>query len=76
MEYGALAGASFGVLYGIGAAGKSGEQHGVGDWIVAGIVVGGGAGAVVGFISGLIVGYSYEYELPTTEQGDSLKERK
>jgi len=41
-----------------------------------GVILGGGTGTIVGLITGLIVGHSYNYEFPTTVRTDSLQNRK
>lgn len=40
---------------------------------LVGLILGGGVGIIAGLTTGLIVGHSYNYEFPTTEQSDSLQ---
>lgn len=79
---GALEGMGIGILIGgtggiiLGSSGSGGGTFGREGAIAMGVIVVGGAGLVVGLISGATIGHSYEYEYQTTEQNDSLQNGK
>ncbi len=46
------------------------------NWVEIGLILGGGAGAIVGLIYGLIAGHSYNYDFQMIDQSDSLQNGK
>jgi hypothetical protein len=77
---GALEGLGFGLFGGggVGALLRAPRELGVAgipEWVV-GMGYGMTADGGIGLITGLIIGHSYNYEFPTTEQSDSLRNGK
>jgi uncharacterized protein YceK len=77
---GALEGAGFGLVGGGGLGALVGQiivgndsEWGTGAGAAVGLILGGGTGLIVGSITGAIIGHSYNYEFPTSEQSDSLQ---
>ena len=78
---GALEGAGFGLVVGGGLGFLFGLTQDDLGTVSSGqtpaedvyLVLGGGTGLIVGSITGAIIGHSYNYEFPTTEQNDSLQ---
>ena len=75
LGFGLVGAGGLGALVGQIAVGNDGEW-GSGAGAFFGLILGGGAGTIVGLTSGLIVGHSYKYEFPKTEQSDSSQNGK
>jgi hypothetical protein len=75
---GALEGIGFGLVGGGGLGFLVGSTQHAREipMELIGVILGGGTGTIVGLITGLIVGHSYNYEFPTTVPRDSLHNRK
>jgi hypothetical protein len=75
---GALEGIGFGLVVGggLGFLIGSTEHSREIPMEFVGLILGGGTGTIVGLITGLIAGHSYDYEFPTTVQSDSLQNGK
>jgi len=75
---GAMEWLGMGIVGGAGIAllviGTTGSHTGeIGEhWVEISLIVGGGLGTIVGTVTGLAVGHSYNYELESNEQADSL----
>ena len=80
---GSLEGLGFGLAGGGGIGALTGELTGNKHTVLGpdapaaiGFILGGGAGIIIGFPTGLIIGHTYHYEFPMTEQSDSLQNGK
>jgi hypothetical protein len=67
---GLVGGGGLGILVG-SALDPPGPRGSFGS--LAGLILGAGTGTLVGLATGLIVGHTYYYEFPMTEQSDSLQ---
>ena len=47
-----------------------------GHGVEIGLIVGGGGGTLIGVLTGLAIGHSYNYEFPAAGRGDSFENRK
>ena len=72
LGFGLAVGGGIGALVGQAAIGDH-TEWGTGAGAGFGAVLGGGAGIIIGLPTGLIIGHTYHYEFPMTEQSDSLK---